>query len=196
VDRLQKKRQVMSPSCRRALQRLLYLHPDWHLGFKKADNSDERLIFRRFAYEGTLRNIFVLSCPKNTTTPVSVEIIPPTALEQILRQNAMAKLQRSAIVIESEGGTKLNSQGEFDKIAAFLDFRSENDFHTFLRLAGSANQYTYISVPGGKLKFGLSFGENLPEVFKTQFPHLFERDDVEQLSWQDVFIRCGEFREK
>jgi hypothetical protein len=173
-----------------------FLHPDWHLGFKKGDKSAEKLIFRRFAYEGKLRNIFVLSCPKDDRTRITVEIIPPTALEETLRKNATAKLQSSMVTVESEGGTKLNLSGEFDKIAAFVDFQSDDDFHKFLRLAGEFNGYSYISVPGAKLKFGLSIGENLPELFKAQSPNYFERDDVEQLSWQDVFIRCGEFREK
>jgi len=172
------------------------LHPGWYLGVRSGDKTVEKLIFRRFSYEGNLRNIFVLSCSTNARKPTSVEIIPPTALETFLRKNATAKLQRSPITIESEGGRQLNFVGEFDKIAGFVDFRSEDEFYAFLKLTGDLGQLNYISFPRAQVKFGLSIGENLPEVFKENFGEVFERDSVEHLSWQDVFVRCGELREK
>ena len=173
------------------------LHPSWYVGMSILDRSDrERLIFRRFAYEGNLRNIFVLSCPKNSAKPVSVEIIPPSALKEALRKTARAKLQRAAIAIESEGGDKLTSEGEFDKISAFLDFRSEDDFHKFLELTGFSNQLSYVSIPQANIKFGLSSDDSLEKIFKTRFGEFFNTDDVEQLSWQDVFVRCSEVRER
>ena len=169
------------------------LHPAWHL-FNE-DKSSERLLFRRFAWDGRARNIFVLSCPKNNKLPITVEIIPPTSLADFLRTHTTAKSQASTITIKSEAGTSLIGDGRVDKIAAFLDFRSEDDFYKFLELTGLSTQLSYISVPKAKLTFGLSIGEHLIQLFKETFPARFTGDDVEQLYWQDVFIRCSESRE-
>lgn len=173
------------------------LHPSWHVGISVRDRTDrERMIFRRFAYEGNLRNVFVLSCPKTNTKPVSVEIIPPSALKEDLRKSARAKLQPPEIALDSEGGARLTAQGEFDKISAFLDFRSEDEFYKFLELTGVNNQLSQVSILQAKIKFGLSIDENLHALFKTQFAEFFDRSDIEQLSWQDVFVKCSEFRER
>jgi hypothetical protein len=173
------------------------LHPNWHEGIFSPDRSHrDRMIFRRFAHESNLRNIFVLSCPKDTAKPVSVEIIPPSALKETLRKNARASSQRSEIVIESEGGARLATDGEFDKISAFMDFNSEDDLYKFLELTGVTTQLSYVSIPRANVKFGLSIDESLDALFKAQFGEYFDRSDVEQLSWQDVFVRCGALRER
>jgi hypothetical protein len=172
------------------------LHPSWYLNVFATDQSEkERLLFRRFAYEGNLRNIFVLSCPKDRTRSISVEIYPPSALKDALRKNAKAKLQSTTIVIESEGGAKLVSEGEYDKVAAFLDLPSEDDFYKFLELTGFINQPSYISLQMAHIKFGLSNEDSLEEIFNSKFDSYFENERVRKLSWQDVFVRCSELRD-
>ena len=172
------------------------LHPSWYLNMFATDQSQkDRLIFRRFAYEGNLRNIFVLSCPRNRTRPVTVEIIPPTALKDGLRKSAKAKLRPTTVVIESEGGARLAFEGEYDKISAFLDFTSEDDFHKFLELTGLINQRSYIALQRAQMKFGLSNEDSLDDIFNSQFGSFFENGEAQKLSWQDVFVRCTELRE-
>jgi hypothetical protein len=77
-----------------------------------------------------------------------------------------------------------------------LDFRSEDDFHKFLELTGFSNQLSYVSIPQANINFGLSSDDSLEKIFKTRFGEFFNTDDVEQLSWQDVFVRCSEVRER
>jgi hypothetical protein len=85
-----------------------------------------------FGHEGIARNLFVLTCKRQPNTPITVEFIPPKALEERLRTTAAATAKQTDVKIfdaESkaarEAGPIFQSVGEYDKIAAFVDMSSE-----------------------------------------------------------------------
>ena len=108
-------------------------YPKWFFSFR--DSSPKELIFRMFGYEGMARNLFVLSCKGGRDVSASLELIPPKGLEQKLRTIASAVSKATTVkVFDGEGALSRLSEplfehrGEYDKIAAFIDMSTEEQF--------------------------------------------------------------------
>jgi hypothetical protein len=103
-------------------------YPKWF--FSPRDSTSQKLTFRMFGFEGMARNLFVLSCIKdNKNAPVTIELIPPKALEAKLRSSAFASPRPTTVRFVSSQNTILfEGPGEYDKIAAFIDLKSDDQF--------------------------------------------------------------------
>jgi hypothetical protein len=66
-------------------------YPRWFLSLRESTSDD--LIFRMYANEAMARNLFVLTCRKGGHSRVTVELIPPKALEDNLIRRYFLALQ-------------------------------------------------------------------------------------------------------
>jgi hypothetical protein len=167
-------------------------YPKWFLNSR--DSSPANLVFRMYGYEGMARNLFVLTCRMDTSEPITVEMIPPKGLEQRLRRLAPATPKRTAIKIldgSSKSGDAVLFQhpGEYDKIAAFIDLSSDDQFFAFLQLF----QYEKLLVRWEQAGFEylLERTEVYMDLFAEQFRNKFLEAQNEELSYQDVYLKCG-----
>jgi hypothetical protein len=167
-------------------------HPDWFLF--EADRGDHDVLFRAFAYEGAnMRNVFVLHCPSVASESVSVEIIPPTWYVAALEKNAPFDLRRSRITVSSPLDTLVYS-GEFDKISAFIDLPSTDELKLFLSM--TAERDVRIKVEAINLSWHFVRSERVRSQFPKMFPERAAEIEKSWLSWQDVYVHCGQLRSK
>jgi hypothetical protein len=166
-------------------------HPDWFLF--EADRTDRDVLFRAFAYEGAnMRNVFVLHCPPVQSVSVSVEIIPPTWDVAALEKNASFGLRRSQVTLSSPSAETLTYPGEFDKVAAFIDLPSTDELKSFLSMI--AEREVSINVEAINLSWRFVRVERLRSLFPEMFPERAAEIGKSWLSWQDVYVYCGQLR--
>jgi hypothetical protein len=144
-----------------------------------------------FGFEGMARNLMVLTCTNaNRKAPVTVELIPPKSLEQMLRTTASARPKPTSIkFITRQNTTLFESRGEYDKIAAFIDIRSDDQFFAFLQLF--QNEELLVRWDRANFEYLLLVNEVSISQFITTFRSQLQ-GRYEELSYQDVYIRCNE----
>jgi hypothetical protein len=164
-------------------------YPKWFLSGR--DSSPTELVFRMFGYEGMARNLFVLYCKKDVKPPVTVELIPPKGLEHRLRTSASARLRRTRIsILDADSRqARFESDGEYDKIAAFIDMKTDEQFFAFLQLFQNDN--VLIHWAEANIEYLLEINEVTINQFMTNFRAKVLQAQNEELSYQDVYIRCN-----
>jgi hypothetical protein len=169
-------------------------YPKWFFSFR--DSSPRELIFRMFGYEGMARNLFVLSCKGGRNVSSSLELIPPKGLEQKLRTFASAVPKATTVrVFDGEGAlTRLaeplfESRGEYDKIAAFIDMSAEEQLFAFLQLL--QHEKLLVRWEQANIQYILHSNEYNNDQFVAAFRAKLLEGRHEELSYQDVYIRCS-----
>jgi hypothetical protein len=156
--------------------------------FSPRDSSSDELMFRMFGYEGMARNLFVLYCKKDHEA-VTVELIPPKALEERLRKSASAKFKPTTVkFLDSQNTAVFQERGEYDKIAAFIDFFSGERLFKFLQLF--QNDKLLVRWDRAGIEYLLWANNVDDEQFITIFRPQF-RERYEEISYQEVYVRCG-----
>jgi hypothetical protein len=169
-------------------------YSSWFVSRKHDATSD--LVIRKFSYEVIARNIFVLVCTKDPARPVTVELIPPKSLEAVLRGRAGETLKPTAVMIEDTNNPK-NSfpdvtvyQGLYDNVAAFVVLRIEQ-LKPFLEMVGRTMVRMTLQEP--RIQYLMWDNEPNKQTFRQGFPHLFDKAQYDEMSWQDALVRCQKF---
>ena len=169
-------------------------YPKWF--FSVRDSSPTELTFRMFGYEVMARNLFVLSCRGGRNVSASLELIPPKGLEQKLRKSASAVLKATTVKVFNGDGTSarsaealFESRGEYDKIAAFIDMSTEEQLFAFLQLF--QNEKLLVRWEQASIQYILYSNEYSNDQFVAAFQAKLLEARHEELSYQDVYIRCA-----
>lgn len=169
-------------------------YPKWFLSFR--DSSPTELTFRMFGYEVMARNLFVLSCKGGRNVSVSLELIPPKGLEQQLRKSASAVLRATTVkvfngevALTHHGKPLFESQGEYDKIAAFIDMFTEERLFAFLQLF--QHEKLLVRWEQANIHYMLYSNEYNKDQFVAAFRAKLLEAQHEELSYQDVYVRCS-----
>lgn len=130
---------------------------------------------------------------------VTVELIPPKGLEQTLKTSASATPRETTIKFFDAKSANKNTPvfealGEYDKIAAFIDIPSDEQFFTFLQLLNIGE--VLVRWDQAHIEYLLQTSDVYIDQFVTTFrPQLLEARN-EEMSYQDVYIRCNKLWEK
>jgi hypothetical protein len=163
-------------------------YPKWFFSFR--DSSPTELTFRMFGYEVMARNLFVLSCKGGRNVSASLELIPPKGLEQKLKKSASAVLKATTVkVFNGDGEPLFESRGEYDKIAAFIDMSTEEQLFAFLQLF--QNEKLLVRWEQASIQYILYSNEYNNDQFVAAFQAKLLEARHEELSYQDVYIRCA-----
>jgi hypothetical protein len=142
------------------------------------------------------RNLFVLSGTKDSKVPVTVELIPPKGLEQTLKTSASATPRETTIKffdaksnLDNQNMPVFEALGEYDKIAAFIDIPSDDQFFTLLQLIQRGE--LLVRWDQAHIVYLLRTSDVYIDQCATTFrPQLLEARN-EEMSYQDVYIRCN-----
>jgi hypothetical protein len=171
-----------------------YPYPKWF--FSPRDSSTGHALFRLYGYEGSARNLFVLSCNRSPRVSATVELIPPFALEEPLRQTASASARKTTVTISdhstgsrSENTVLFQTPGEYDKISAFIEITSEKSLFEFLQLL--RHEELLVKWDQTEMEYLLIQNETTNSLFIANFRAKLKEKKYEEVSYQDVFVHCS-----
>lgn len=170
-------------------------HPSWFL-----ENGDgDELVFRKFSYEGIARNIIVLSCHRDRSRPVLIELIPPKSLEAVLRVRGPEQERGVSIIVDESSfgsgkrtGGVLRYQGSYDKIAAFIRLPLDRQLETFLEFVSRSS--VRITLDESNIQYLMNENEPYKKLLREGFPQIFDGSRFAEMSWQDMVARCRKLR--
>lgn len=101
---------------------------------------------------------------------------------------AVKSLRCSAVICSSSR----ESPGEYDKIAAFVDISSEKQLFNFVQLFQSLTSKYLVQWEQAKMEYLLEINEVMNDQFINNFRANLTEARFEELSGQDVFIKCAQ----
>jgi hypothetical protein len=164
-------------------------YPSWFMS--KSDNTAQELTFRKFSYEGIARNIVVLTCPKDPLKPAKFEMIPPKAIEHILKQRGSETFRETSMALdegERKTGDALVVPTTYDKIAAFVDADSDDKTRSFITFLDKPSVRVTLLEPN--IQYLLIDNEPYKKLFRDSFPMFFDKTQFEETSSDQVLARC------
>jgi hypothetical protein len=165
------------------------IYRNWFLS--KDESTARKFQFRLYSNEvGTARNIFALTCDGDAPHRATVELLPPTSLKDDLQELGSSDLAATRIRITAGQTVLLSADGEFDRIAAFLDFSGEKELFEFLKMVASFEKLT-VTWDEPKLEYLILYSPVYADQFKSLFLERLKSSNFEEMTFQDVHLKCS-----
>lgn len=152
------------------------------------DRDADKQVFHRYAAEGGLRDVFVLTCEKARNL-IQIEVVPPKQMLPALeRRVGNAEVEGRVQFVRQQSTT--SAPGVIDQIAAFVTLR-QGIVSLFLELLDDPEFHIFFF----DKRFGYGFQQTVGAINRirneTQSPDFARlRGKADLFTWQDVQLRC------